>query len=371
MPLLEIQKYLRSGKTLIDLESEFGIEHTKDLHMVSLNYNMISSPMKEKICQECRGLILSDGTWDILAYPFYKFFNMGEGFQAEIDWTSARYMEKLDGSMLLLWFDPTISKWNFATRSMPRASGKVNGASISFSDLAWMALKNVLNNDVEDFLVSLNPRLTYIFELTSPYNRIVCAYNEPKLTLIGVRDLDTLNELSIEPIAEVLGLTIPPSYGFATVEDMIAVINKWNPVEHEGIVVVDKHFNRVKVKNIAYCAMHGAISSLSASDRNLMKLIMLGQADDLAPIMNDFLLEKCDRMKDNYLKLIKKIDAEWTEIRDIQDIKEFAEQAKTKTWSAILFALKRNKTPSIMAWLEKAVENTKQVDHVLQLIGER
>ncbi len=376
--MLEVQKYLRSGKTLVDLESDFGIENTINDYMVSLNYNMITSPMNEEICKECRGLILQKDTWDILAYPFYKFFNYGEGFQAQIDWASVRYMEKLDGSLTILWWDSIGYKWSIATRSMPTANGTINGMSMSFAELAWIGLENVLKESkcsVDKLLNSLNKRYTYAFELTSPYNRIVCEYKDIRMTLIFVRDLDTLQELNPSTVALDLlcndGVSLPTArtYCFDSLNSMMELINSWNPVEHEGVVVVDKNFNRVKCKNIAYVAIHSAISSVSASDRNLMRLIMLGKEDDLRPIMTDFLREKCDKFKTKYTELALKLNNEYESIKHIDNMKEFALWAqKNSIWPAVLFAVKRKQSPSVYAFLEKCAEKQNGVDHVLSLI---
>jgi hypothetical protein len=68
--MLKVQEYLKSGKSLQDLENEFGIEHSDYGTAISLNYNQIKSPMSEEISKECRGLILRQDSWELLAYPF-------------------------------------------------------------------------------------------------------------------------------------------------------------------------------------------------------------------------------------------------------------------------------------------------------------
>ena len=58
--MLEVQKYLKSGKNIVDLESEFSIKTTfhPNLPLVILNYNQIESPKTETIVRECRALNL-------------------------------------------------------------------------------------------------------------------------------------------------------------------------------------------------------------------------------------------------------------------------------------------------------------------------
>lgn len=97
--MLEIQKYLNKGNTLEDLNRDFHIETKVRNGKVSFNYSQALSPMGERICQECRGLILREDTWEILACPFFKFFNYSEELCAEIDWKSAKVLEKIDGCL--------------------------------------------------------------------------------------------------------------------------------------------------------------------------------------------------------------------------------------------------------------------------------
>ncbi len=97
--MLEVQKYLNRGNRLEDLEKEYGVYHRIKNGKVVLSYDQIKSPMGEKICQECRGLVLREHTWEIVCFPFKKFFNSGEGHAAEINWETARVLEKIDGCL--------------------------------------------------------------------------------------------------------------------------------------------------------------------------------------------------------------------------------------------------------------------------------
>lgn len=78
--MLEVQTYLRGGKTIDDLESELGIKAIAHptLPLVILNYNQIESPKRNSIVRECRGLVLEVGTWNVVARSFQRFFNFGE-----------------------------------------------------------------------------------------------------------------------------------------------------------------------------------------------------------------------------------------------------------------------------------------------------
>src|SRR4051812_48509806 len=109
MPICLVQEALRSGaETLATLEAKYAISakrHGKYPQLVQLKYDQISSPFAEPLVRECRGIVLDEADgWRIVARPFDKFFNLGEQLAAEIDWASARPLEKLDGSLAIVYF---------------------------------------------------------------------------------------------------------------------------------------------------------------------------------------------------------------------------------------------------------------------------
>lgn len=58
--MLQVQEYLTNGKSLEDLQSEFGLNISRhpNLPLVILNYDQIESrPKSHPIIRECRGLV--------------------------------------------------------------------------------------------------------------------------------------------------------------------------------------------------------------------------------------------------------------------------------------------------------------------------
>src|SRR5208337_2031951 len=76
---LELQQYLRSGQTLEDLTSKYGIKvtrHKKFPELVCFKYNQIRSKPRFGIVRESRGIILDESrNWEIVSFPFMRFFN--------------------------------------------------------------------------------------------------------------------------------------------------------------------------------------------------------------------------------------------------------------------------------------------------------
>ena len=124
---------------------------------------------------ECRGIKFNkDGS--ILARPFQKFFNHGERGH-ELDSTRPHtVLEKLDGSMI------HSAMLNDQIVLMTRKG---------ITDTAKQAWEAVTENHIRLFEDAAWNGVTPIFEYTSPNNRIVLPYSEPKLTLIGIRNTVT------------------------------------------------------------------------------------------------------------------------------------------------------------------------------------
>ncbi|WP_445240384.1 RNA ligase [Microcoleus vaginatus] len=97
---MELQEYLRQHglETLSETYHIKVTRHRQYPDLVCLKYSQIESPLGEKIVQQCRGIILdSSQDWQIVSYPYDKFFNYGEIHAAAIDWRNAKVYEKLDG----------------------------------------------------------------------------------------------------------------------------------------------------------------------------------------------------------------------------------------------------------------------------------
>jgi len=240
-----LQVFLQAGGTLNDLLSQYAIKasrHRTYPHLVLFKYNQIDSPFAEPIVQSARGTILDESdNWDIVSRPFDKFFNYVEGLAAEIDWSTARVQEKVDGSLCCLYFYD--GKWNVQTSGMPDAIGAVNGMGLSFAELFWqvweemqLPLPNLADRDC-----------TFMFELTTPYNRVVVQHHQRRLTLIGCRHNQTGAERDIRDIS---GYPTVRSFPLQSMAEVEATLDTMKPLEQEGYVIVDSAFRRVKVKSV-------------------------------------------------------------------------------------------------------------------------
>ena len=365
--MLHVQTYLRSGKTLEDLKAEFAIKprDCPDLGVVVLNYDQIASDPNHPIVQECRALILEQGTWKVLSWPFKRFFNLGEqklGME-RFDWSQFKALEKLDGSLISLWHHP-VQGWQTATRSVADGMTPFDDSGETFHSLIRRTLVE-MGTSFEAVTAFLTPGKSYSLELTAPENQVVVHHNDRKLSLIGIRDLSTLEEMDPEFFVghwdckyQTFPLPTAPCYpGFDPRLTPEAVEGR-NPLEHEGYVLVDRNFNRVKVKSSAYCLMSNRKDSLAKSNASRIELILSSKDDDVLPMLPVFVQEKILALKAAITALARRIDEDYQTVKDIEVQKDFAlavlPMDKTGGCSSAMFALRKGFRADGMDFLRSA-----------------
>lgn len=385
---LLVQKFLQNH-SFKELQEQHGVyaSFSKSGHKFSLNYDQIEAKEADPLAQECRGLILSaedgksflsqavtvngklsyehisPGTTKILAYPMKRFFNYGQGCAATINWADPKLsvLEKLDGTLIIVYFDWVINKWSVATRSVPEADLLMDNGLFTFRTLFEKALKDTLGWSFEEFTSNLDKHSTYCFELTTPYNRIVVNYSDNRITLLAVRNLRTLQEEDTRQIhiLNVLGIPIVHSHTYTSIDELVSWVSSLNPMDHEGVVVRDSSFNRIKIKNAAYVAASKIRESLASSPRNCLELILLGKEDDTASFLPQEIQDNLISIKEKFALWLKKqeevIQMITEEARSIApDKKTFAltVQKHKPDVSAALFSIYDGKANSMKNFIE-------------------
>jgi hypothetical protein len=79
-------------------------------------------------------------------------------------------------------------------------------------------------------------------------------------------------------------------------------------MEHEGVVVRDGQFNRIKVKNAAYVAYNKVRDALATSPRNMVELILTEKDDDVIPMLPEEIVKNLQTIKVGIQKTIKQHD---------------------------------------------------------------
>src|ERR1035437_10304908 len=226
----------------------------------------------------CRGLILDMKNKRVLAYPFNKFFNLGQMPETNYDNLSAlggfETSEKLDGSMIIAFINPNDNKLTFTTKG---SFDSEHGAYANQLPLTYEQLST---------LRSYAEHGTLMFELITKRFQIVVDYKKKGyaegLYWIGYRHKVSDKLASFEDLAKMAYLVDLPTfktYSFNGLDQLIALA-KDLPVLSEGFVLRFKDDLMVKVKGSAYLAAHRFISHLS--DRNILEAVADGTASDLA-----------------------------------------------------------------------------------------
>lgn len=253
------------GVRALEAYGVYARQSTVNPNKYSLNYDQLEA--KPPYDQYCRGTIVAWNEeikkWEFMTLGFLRFFNHGEPRAANIDWSTARAQEKYDGTMILSYWDYQIQKWCFATRSVP-------DADLPCADGETYAQKASKHINYYD----ANINQTTIFELIGPNNPHIVSYQHNKLVLLTVIDLQTGNEIASYHV------------GLRCDETDIAWMHTENipASEHEGYVIVDANFNRVKVKNQAYLLAHKATSRL-VTPLHYLEIVLAEKVDDVLPVL--------------------------------------------------------------------------------------
>ncbi len=348
-----LQEFLRTGGTLSELAETYAVKSVRHKiypNLVLFKYSQIASDMSLPIVQECRGVVLDeDDGWRVVSRAYDKFYNYGEPNAAPIDWATARVQEKVDGSLCTVY--EYAGQRHVATTGSPDASGPVNNGEIIFAALFWETLGLYLGEDW-DAAPWDHPDWCYLFELTTPHNRVVVNHLMASLTLLGVRNRAT--GLWVPASDTVMARVVPPvrEFSLQSFADILATFDGMDPVQQEGYVVVDAHGHRVKVKHPGYVALHHMKDGMTA--KSILEVIQRGEVPEVTAHFPE-LAEAFDQVKAKYDALASAIDTAYAPIKGIETQKDFAAEALAFPYSAALFDLRRGKATSGKDFLAKAM----------------
>lgn len=330
--MLEIQKFIKSNsnweKLLVNKPYCLNItkDHVNGRNLVMFKYNQIDSDLSIKLVQQCRGLILDLDTFEIVSYAFDKFFNYEEPYAADIDWKSCYVTEKLDGSLVklsrigdnILWStNGTIDAYKALLVEQIGCIAK------SFGELAWYAIlenyckardlsvSDCIDPDiVKDWLKSIiKPGYTYMFELTSPYNKVVVTWHKTELHFIGCRDNESGQEIFFGDHELSKIFDIPKIFPLRSVDECVKAASELD-VNAEGYVVVDKDFNRVKIKSPTYVALHHMRNNGVLSYERGIEIVRGNELGEVLTYFPEF-KPHLEKIKNAYDSLIASLNESW------------------------------------------------------------
>lgn len=213
-----------------------------------------------------------------------------------------------------------------------------------------------------------------MFELMTPYNRVVVPHRECKLKLIGARDINTLEEVLSEFVAIYHGFDEAKSFSLRTISDCLNAACKLNPMESEGYVVVDANWNRIKVK----CPQYVALSRLkeSMSPRHMLDLVRKNEGDEFLSYFPE-MRPLYEGIKAEFDRLCDGVDADYRTLQHIPEQKAFAIEAVKTKCSGALFAMRGAKAKNAKEYfsnvtiqnLERMMPPLPGIESMAQAIG--
>lgn len=338
-----LQKVLRLGFSFEELSATYGINTYKHptLPLVGFKYDMIDSDKSKSdpVVRSARGTVLELETYNLVALPFYRFFNYGEHEESRhFNWGKFTSITKEDGSLMIVYFYN--NEWHVNT------SGSFGLSECNFSGKTW---RELFWDTAKIDTSLLNKDCTYIFELCTLYNKVVRLYPESKVYLLGVNSNITLDEYStgwVVSEAVRIGVETPEIHSFicyADVENFLAQKETTDPT-FEGLVLRDSNDIRVKVKSKTYLALHHLHDNGNiANPKNIVEFLLKSEKDEILtyfPEMREQ-VEAVESKLDTELNTLIQI---WEDTKEIESQKDFALAIIPKTkFNGILFQIRRDK----------------------------
>lgn len=360
--MIEIQKLILSdGLGAITQRNIKVVDSVKYPGLKLFKYHMIDSPMSDQVVRQARGIILdANNNYEPVCRPFDKFFNYNEPLAAKLDFnTQTRVETKVDGSLCSMYFYG--GRWNVATSGHPDAAGRVDQNNFTFAELFWriFELYKPLPTD------QITTQYTFMFEMTAPYNQIIVRQHKLDLTLIGIRHTKT--GIEVDPHTSMLkcgfrtagrasGIEASLGANLDPYEVISAKANSLSPMDNEGYVVVDGHFNRVKIKSDAYVRLHALLGNKKPSTASLIDVVKAGEQSEVAAYL-PVLAQRLSVIHTQITSLITSSHDKYSEIYqsafklplgsslDMAKRKDFALAANETPFPGILFAILRINPP--------------------------
>lgn len=346
---MKLTEFIKSNNNWEELlqAPPYCIKIKRDDGFLIFSYNQIESDFSYQIVRECRGVILEVSTFRPVCVPFYKFGNYGESYAPILDWASAKTQEKIDGSLMKVWFDG--KNWRVSTNGNIDANkSPLEKTNLFEDDCPYSTYADLFDtarkNQGLDFDI-LDKNCTYMFELVSPYNKVVVLYNNLEIYHIGTR-----NNITLEEIVADIGIQKPKEFPLNSLE-MCVNTARTLPTDKEGYVVVDKYFNRVKIKNPAYVALHHLKNNGVPTISNLLGIIRKNEVEEFLTYFPECrsVVKQCKNKIDLIFKEIEN-EIALLENKQFSTQKDFAQEVKNKKFSSYYFAWMRDKNLTPRSW---------------------
>ncbi|KAK9815580.1 hypothetical protein WJX72_006204 [[Myrmecia] bisecta] len=302
---------------------------------VHLSYDgLVRADFSLRAVRQSRGIVIEKDTNRVVCFPFEKFFNAGEKYAAELDWATASVSEKLDGSLMKVYYDPISKDWLVATNNLLDASEATfnsNSRQMTFRSLFDEAVACTLTGSTSILeqpssqwptlpYEAMDKRYTYMFEMCHPASMILVQHSAPHLAHLVTRwvypvdpdlpleqagshddfDYPELADVEVPGIPKVRELPLRTLAECKEAADQLT-----DPTKAEGFVVRDAQFRRLKIKSPSYVAADNALTNphSTAYSSYVLWTVLKGEEGEVAaslPALKER-LQTASRLLDAYL----------------------------------------------------------------------
>jgi RNA ligase len=280
-----------------------------------------------------RGIILDPKTKKIVSLTFPKFFNHNEvkGIEELLKGEKVVAQEKLDGSLISVWYHPYENLWKCTTKG---------GLQSDVGKIAQAWFDQNVDEKIMDGSV-----LTYLFEFTSPENRVVVKYPYTGLTLLSGYYPDG-SELSLDTarvLSKRMGVPVVKNFTFNGMEELLEQ-SKTIGIDMEGWVVRYANGHREKIKGDPYCRAHRIISGITPV-RVWESLLHKDKMEELVSTIPEEFRQDYYNIKmillEQITNLINEIEEKVEEIKGLED-REVGLKYKGYKHLGLLFFVRKN-----------------------------
>lgn len=292
---------------------------------------------------QTRALVLDWKKEEFVLYPFDKFFELNEhtsSTEKEVyrrlqEGAIMEVTEKIDGSLIVARF--------YNNDFFVVTTGSFDGLHVKIA-------KRILSEDIPlQNMIKHYPNHTFMLEMKNAEFPQLIKYGEDKLTIIGMRDMETYHELTRTEIAqraEGFGANVAPLYHLS-IEEMIAIMENPTTTNNEGYILrIDDFLVKMKTKN--FILANRFAGDPSRNFNMIMQCIQEGRVEAVRPMIKKEYVEAFDEFL-NYItryKQTKRANLErlFATLPQDDNLSHFGGEAKRlyPEFAKDLMAMKRN-----------------------------
>lgn len=199
-----------------------------------------------------------------------------------------------------------------------------------------------------------------MFELVSPEAQIVVNYPKTKIYHIGTRNNQTYKELDVD-----IGIEKPKLYELDSLEKVIEASKNMSKDE-EGFVIVDKKYNRIKIKSPSYLMAHYLIGNGNFTDKRIIDIIKNGEQNEILSYFPEF-KENFDTINSKINIYIGNIYLLYAQLLEIKDKKNFVEYTKKNfDGNKFYFLTKLYDNPNVNIKLELLKLTSDKIEEIIK-----